>query len=433
MAINFRIPKQTDREIAVALGRIREHLHSQIDLKVRINVPITGNIEITEKKPEQNKQLKYVFDLNSNVAHSFNLLAPTNQIALQIVRQTDQITDLATIPDDWVRQQGQPYDEKLPQIFVNLLASARAELKAADLEAGLKGAEDSAWNRYRDAQTAVINSLQQATETLLLRASEKNAELDRERAKRFEKLEVELRDQLQQERDKFRREQEAKDAEYAENIKAFAAREAAFNTKEARYVARQKQDEQIQQVKIWLQDWTLTKGTTKKRRPIALGYIAGILFTGVLSAYSIYHNYDLLKSAADIAKLQWWQWVAITLKAAIPLAAFTTFLIYFIRWSSAWARQHAEEEFRNRALLIDIGRSSWLLEAVRDAQERNKEIPVDLLHELSRNLFAYSPIPEADIHPQAISDTLLHGLSSVRLKAPDGSEIEASRGKGKAR
>src|SRR6266478_750244 len=152
MATNFRIPKQTDREIAVALGRIREHLHSQIDLKVRINVPITGNIEITEKKPEQNKQLKYIFDLNSNVVDSFSLVTPTNQVALQIVRQTDQITDLATIPDDWIRQQGQPYDEKLPQIFVNLLASARAELKAPEVEAGFKGADDTAWNRYRDAQ-----------------------------------------------------------------------------------------------------------------------------------------------------------------------------------------------------------------------------------------------------------------------------------------
>jgi hypothetical protein len=184
-------------------------------------------------------------------------------------------------------------------------------------------------------------------------------------------------------------------------------------------------------VKTWLENWTLTKGTARKRWPIAVAYVFGILATGCLSAYSVYHNYDLLKSAADIAKLQWWQWVAITLKAAIPLAAFSTFLIYFIRWSSAWARQHAEEEFRNRALLIDIGRSSWLLEAVRDAQQRNKEIPTELLHELSRNLFAFSSSPDTDIHPEAISDTLLHGLSSLRLKTPDGSEIEASRGKSK--
>ena len=433
MALTFRIPKLTDREIAAAPGRIRDALKRQLQLQVALDIPIQGRVDIPEKHPEEHKPLKFVFEQNSQVIGAFHLVAPDGNDALHVTRATEQITDAATIPDEWLRQRGQEYQEAFPQIYVALLASSRAELKAADVEAGLRGAEDTAWNRYRDAQLAVTNSLQQATETLLIKASEKNAELDKERAKRFEKLESDLRDQLQQEREKFRGEQEARDKEYGEQIKAFAEREAAFNTKEARYVARQKQDEQIQQVRKWLEGWNLTTGTTKKRKPIAAGYITGICLTGLLAAYSVYHNYDLLKSAADIAKLQWWQWVAIALKAALPLAAFTTFLIYFIRWAAAWARQHAEEEFRNRALLIDIGRSAWLLEAVRDAQERDKEIPVDLLHELSRNLFAYSQIPEADIHPQAISDTLLHGLSSVRLKAPDGSEIEASRGKGKAK
>jgi hypothetical protein len=431
MALNFRIPKLNDRELANALAHVRDRLHSQIELSLAVRVPITGAINVPEKKPEQNKQLKYIFDLNSNIADAVSLNAPTNQPALQVTRKPDEATDLATIPDDWLRQHGQPYQEKLPQIFANLLASARSELKAPELEATLKGAEDSAWNQYRDAQLAVTNSLQQATETLLIKASEKNAELDKDRAKRFEKLEVELRDQLQHERDKFRQEQEAKDVEHAERIKSFAEREAAFNTKEAGYVARQKQDEQIKQVKTWLENWNLTKGTTEKRRPIAYAYVTGIALSGLFAAYSIYHNYDLLKSADDIAKLLWWQWVAIALKATVPLAVFTTFLIYFIRWSSAWARQHAEEEFRNRSLLIDIGRSSWLLEAVRDAQARDKEIPVDLLHELSRNLYAYTSPPDTEIHPQAISDTLLHGLSSLRVKAPDGSEVEASRSKRK--
>lgn len=431
MALNFRIPKLSDREVATALATIREHLHSKITLKLTIQVPVTGGIEVPEKKPEQNKQLKYLFDLNSTVAEIFSLVSPTNQPALRVTRKADEITDIATIPDEWYQQRGQEYADKLPQIYASLLAEARAQLKASDTEAAFTGAGDSEWNRYREAQLAVTNSLQQATETLLINASEKNAELDKDRAKRFEKLEAELREQLQHERDKFRQEQEAKDTEHAERIKSFAEREAAFNTKEAGYVARQKQDEQIKQVKTWLENWNLTKGTTEKRRPIAYAYIAGIALSGLLAAYSVYHNYDLLKSADDIAKLLWWQWVAIAVKATVPIAIFSTFLIYFIRWSSAWARQHAEEEFRNRSLLIDIGRSSWLLEAVRDAQERNKEIPVDLLHELSRNLYAYTSPPDTEIHPQAISDTLLHGLSSLRVKSPDGSEVEASRGKRK--
>lgn len=95
-----------------------------------------------------------------------------------------------------------------------------------------------------------------------------------------------------------------------------------------------------------------------------------------------------------------------------------------------WAKQHADEEFRNRARILDIGRTAWLLEAVRDAPDNGKELPADLVKELSRNLFTYSATEVSDLHPQAVSDLLMQGLNSLRVKGPDGSEIEAKRGKG---
>jgi hypothetical protein len=206
-------------------------------------------------------------------------------------------------------------------------------------------------------------------------------------------------------------------------------RAAAFETKESRYVARQKQGEQIQQIKTWLEGWSLTRGTTSKRLPISLAYSAALIVTGSLIFYASYHSYELLKSADDLAKLKWWHWVLLTLRTFLPLAAFTTFTIYFIRWADAWARQHAEEEFQNRTRLIDIGRASWLLEAVRDAHESNKDIPPDLLKELSRNLFVITPSAGGDVHPQTAADVLLQGLSSIRVKSPGGAEVEAKRDK----
>ena|SRR5688500_169467 len=44
----------------------------------------------------------------------------------------------------------------------------------------------------------------------------------------------------------------------------------SFNTKEARYVARQKQDDQITELKGWLKEWGLTKGTKKEPRGASL-------------------------------------------------------------------------------------------------------------------------------------------------------------------
>jgi phage gpG-like protein len=242
-------------------------------------------------------------------------------------------------------------------------------------------------------------------------------------------LENKLRAELIDQRKALQNEIDAKAAEVAVRAKDIDEREASFNTKESKYVARQKQDEQIKQIQKWLDGWSLTKGTSRKRWLIAGLYISAIVLTGALTAYATIHNYGILKSADDLAKLQWWHWLLLTSKAFFPLAAFTTFMIYFIRWSAAWARQHSDEEFQNRARLIDIGRASWLLEAVRDAQERNKEIPPDLLKEMSRNLFAPASRPDGDIQPETAADILMQGLTSLKVKSPTGTEFEARRDK----
>lgn len=275
----------------------------------------------------------------------------------------------------------------------------------------------------------MLNSLQQTAEQIIVDVANKNAEIDKLRSERFEKLESQLRETLSAEREKLQLAHDGRMAEIEKREKAHADKEADFQTKEARYVSRQKQDEQIKQIQAWLENWGLTKGTSRKRWPITVAYVVALLVTGGLTAYAASHNYELLKTTDDLAKLQWWHWCALASKAFFPLAAFTTFMVYFIRWSSSWAKQHSEEEFRNRSRLIDIGRSGWLLEAVRDAHEKNAEIPTDLLRELSRNLFANSSSSEGDIHPSAISDVMLQGLTSLRVKTADGSEVEASRSK----
>src|SRR5208283_3386091 len=156
-----------------------------------------------------------------------------------------------------------------------------------------------------------------------------------------------------------------------------------------------------------------------------------LVTTGFLAVLYSFQAVDILKGK-DFSQVAWWQWALLSLKSIVPVASFITFVIYFIRWSISWARQHAEEEFRNRARLLDIGRSAWLLEAVRDAQDKEKELPPELLKELSRNLFTYSPFVDGgDIHPQVLSDLIMQGLASLRLKMPGGLEFEASRSKKK--
>lgn len=429
MPVTFRIPKLTDREIVTAFGKIRAALLPDRELKITVNIPHAGGIELAGNNPELAPQIRFVLDADSQIIHHFYLRDVSGNEVLAVTRAPEQIVDSTTLSDAWTNTRDESFRSQLPQLHVKVLASARRELRANDVEAAFKGTEENSWNRYRDAQTAVINSLQQATETLIIKASEKNAELDNARAVRFEKLESDMRTELERERKQLQTEFDKKQAQLLHREKQIGEKEAGFETKESHYVARQKQTQQIEKIQSWLDNWSLTKGTSRKRWPIASAYIVAMLFSAALTIYATWHSYDVLKSADEIVKLAWWQWAAIWSKSLFPLVAFATFIIYFIRWSGDWARQHSEEEFRNRTRLVDIGRSSWLLEAVRDAQERNKEIPADLLRELSRNLFATNAGPDKDLHPQAVSDLLLQGLSSLRVKSPDGSEVEATREK----
>ncbi len=426
MATTFYIPRQTDLEILASLSRVLASGGWNPALNISVHLDHHGWVPLPDEHPETFEQIQFALKLNSTVFNHFVIKNP-HRNALTINRDLLKPWDTLTVTDDWIIDI--PDAQTRSRHYAELVASARAELKAHDLDASLKGAGDNAWNRYREAQMAVVNSLQQASETLLIKTADKNSELDRIRSARFEQLETGLRQEISEERKKLQGEFVAKEKTLADQIKELTDREAAFETKESHYVGRQKQGEQITQIQNWLKDWHLTQGTHKKRAPIFWAYVTALVLTGFITIFSIWHSYDLLKTADDLAKIQWWQWVALTLKTLFPVAAFTTFMIYFIRWTGDWARQHAEEEFRNRTRLIDIGRSSWLLEAVRDSQERDKEIPADLLKELSRNLFANNSTNDPDIHPKAAADILMQGLSSIRVKSPDGAEVEAKRGK----
>ena len=433
MPVIANIPRQTDAEIVKALRVVADNMKDIIELRLVIDVPFVGGKVLPDdiSSISTDSDIGFLLSQASCVTSTFCLRSPSNRNLIVVKRSLTEAYDTFKLEDDWRDTLPEEQKKLVPKIAIKLLSECRKYLKAPDVEAALSSDPTSAWSKYRNAQTAVLNSLQQTAEAIIVDVATKNAEIDRLRAERFEKLETELRAELATERERLNQENAARIAEMEEREISHAEKEAAFETKEARYVARQKQQEQIEQLKSWLENWGLTKGTTVKRRPIAIAYISALVMTGLLTTFATWSNFELIKSAEDLTKLQWWHWLAMISKSLFPLAAFTTFMIYFIRWSAAWAKQHSEEEFRNRSRLIDIGRSGWLLEAVRDSQENGSEIPADLLKELSKNMFSHNPNAEIDIHPSAISDVVLQGLTSLRVKSPDGSEVEASRGASK--
>ena len=425
--MQFQIPRQNDQSIIAAFGKIRDGLENPENYLIKVHPPNGGEINISDKEPEKAESISYIVCENSESVESFSLYDQRASYAVLTVRRpSNKITDDANL--DWNHQWLQHIPaEQRGRISVKLAGLARKHLRAFDVEASLSGGGDTEWARYRDSQQAILNSLQETQKTLIEDFSRRAIEAENAAKTRHATLEEELR-LKNKALDEQLGEEHGKKLKFLEDREiALKAREESFNTKEARYVARKVQQEQIDDIKTWLNGWSLTKGTRDKRLAVTLAYVAGIAVNGFMVVWFSVQNVDILKGNV-LSEVTWWQWTLLSLKVITPLAAFISFVVYFIRWTSAWARQHSEEEFRNRARVLDIGRARWLLEAVRDAQDNQKELPPELLKELSRNLFDHGVYSKkSDTHPQAVNDLILQGLASIRVKSPDGSEVEATR------
>jgi hypothetical protein len=428
----FRIPKQTDRSLLGALLKILDDIESlKAEHKLRVKSfdgPGATEFEVlsTDDGPEL---LQFILGQESEVMQTFWLRAPSNHNGLVINRKGAEITDEVSVATDqhWYNEL-KISDEKKKRLAVQIISSARKHLRAIDTEAALSDVSNSNWDRYRTSQSAVLNSLQETQRSILSEFTRKSLEMEAAAKTRLEDREAELQVHYNTLKEQLEKERHSENERLANREKAIEEQEKSFNTKEARYVARRGQQQQIEQIQGWLNNWSLTKGTTSKRYAIIAIYAIGAAATGYVTWWFGNEGMRILHASAP--QLAWWQWLLLSIKSIVPFAAFVAIIIAFIRWSTDWAKQHADEEFRNRARVLDIGRTAWLLEAVRDAQDNGKELPADLVKDLSRNLFTYAPTDASELHPQAISDMLMQGLNSLRVKGPDGSEIEAKRGKG---
>ena len=425
---SFHIPKQTDRALLTALNAIRDDVFGEDpDYQIRLRTAdAPAGQDVILPRGEQNEAVEEVLTVESHVMPQMTLRGPGKHVAISIERKPSFYDDVNVAHDqNWIN--ALPEQDR-PSLSIKLIASARKHLMAVGFDGALAGTSDSEWGRYRNAQTAILQGLQETQRMILQEFTRKSLEMEATSKSRTEAREAELQKHYETLQEQLNQKHNLEFQRLATREAQIEASEKNFNTKEARYVARSEQQKQIEQIRGWLEGWSLTRGTQDKRRVVIIAYCLAALFTGAITIW--FSRESMAVVTASAPQLAWWQWLLLGIKSVFPLAAFITIVVAFIRWSTDWAKQHADEEFRNRARILDIGRTAWLLEAVRDAQDNNKELPPDLVKELSRNLFAYVAPDGSDLHPQAVSDMMMHGLNSLRVKTSDGSEIEAKRGKG---
>lgn len=421
--MEIQIPKQSDATLVASFSEICSGLNPGGDfyLKVTPHPNAPAQLDVEMRGATAFTPIKYILDEDSEIIPFYQLYdrSQTGHLVLEL-RRTTEITDVVQL--HWVQWGNIVGSAK----FVKLMALVRKHLRAASVSATLD-AKGEGVDRYIDSQRVLLSSLEETAKTVLVDANRHRMALENELRTRYERLEEQLRTEHKEAEAKFAEERSRQTKILEEREATIKKREESFETKEARYVARAEQEKQIEQIKSWLEKWSLTEATQKKRWPVVaaggIGAAVAASFTYLFSQQSV-----LVLQGKNLAEISWWQWGLLMLKPALAFIALTTVVIYFIRWTSAWAAQHADEEFRNRARVLDIGRSKWILEAVRDAQDNNKEFPPELMKELSRNLFAGTESLRDSGESKHSGRDL--GLGLLRLKTSDGTELEAKRARG---
>jgi hypothetical protein len=87
--------------------------------------------------------------------------------------------------------------------------------------------------------------------------------------------------------------------------------------------------------------------------------------------------------------------------SGIPFSIiFGSTLIFYLRWTTQWYKDHAEIEFSNQIFSRDMLRASWIVEMFFEWKEQKQsEIPQEIYSAISKNLFNHTKKSDTYTHP----------------------------------
>lgn len=231
-------------------------------------------------------------------------------------------------------------------------------------------------------------------------------------------------EELRAEREKLVTEATVKESKLREREAALEERLKAVDDRASHHVRRELRGSMRDELKERSVKFELTKGTQKLRWPVAATLIvAGAAFL-VGAIYMAISATEAIKNPAQTN----WPLIYIAIKQVTFTAGFISILWYAVKWNDRWFREHAEEEFRAKALQLDIERASWVVEtALAWKQERGTEMPPALLDRISQNLFTDRTKPAVSEAGSISLNELLGSASKVRAKVGDHAELEFDR------
>jgi hypothetical protein len=248
--------------------------------------------------------------------------------------------------------------------------------------------------QLREASVADLHAQLSKLSSLLTTVTERDVEL---RAKRMAELDAEYRARLANfererasmlERDEQQR--QTKQEELQRREAALQARIEEHDARESKLVRRDLEKE----LKKLLDDFgkfSLSEDTTKKRIPVTKAVVVMatlFLALAVVAGYAYFTTLNLHYLPATTA----------------GLVGFSATMLFFVKWSDRWFREHADEELQSKRYRADMLRASWIAELAAEWVKDGKDAPPELLEVFARNLFATLPDIGETEHP---ADALL--------------------------
>lgn len=206
------------------------------------------------------------------------------------------------------------------------------------------------------------------------------------------------------------------------------------------FARRKLRDQMLLDVKSRIESFGVSRSTEMKRLPIRLAYYFMLFFiivtVGVFGYEAFMHAPNVSRSELALSgvlglggksgvnvnafdSVDQTIFYVLLVKLTISIFGFFVVAIYYIKWESRWADQHAANEFQLQQFYLDISRANWVVETGLEwKKETGEAMPELLLGNISGKLFAlHGDEGDKAINPaDELASALLGSSSKLKLK-----------------
>ncbi len=303
---------------------------------------------------------------------------------------------------------------------IEIVDTINHELKAFDAKRSFSGITDEQ-AQFNAIHISIIERLESLNESLIESTHNYRIQIARELDEKVDKLEANTGETQK----RLHAEYVAKEEALKVEIEALEKKRKELDDSSNTHARREIRRDILKEIKARQTKYSLTEGTNRLRKPIAVAMFGLIAIFIVLSAISLKEFYDVIQGD-NLNKI-----VIAGIKQAIYSAGAIGSVIFMIRWMNRWFELHSQSEFELKHFELDMERASWLVETSLEWKDaKGTAIPTELLESLSNNLFSgdkekIDPLQ----HPaDQLASALMGSAKSVKLKAGDSSvEIDPKK------